>query len=210
MPLVVYSEFLSGNWHECISVQPKTRKVERKLLRLSLLFLFRPIQPPIQYLLRWRRDFEKPNSGSHIRLRINDLRLGLEERISRGNLHQHHRPCRKGIHHVQIAAKPAQLAHARGDAHVGSLFDQLGTCDERVPWRTTFLSVFDGALPRIPLTTMVRRFAPISVHPPVTFLKLRRHRITSAPEATSGPLLDSERVRIDPAVCHFRACYFVK
>src|SRR6266403_1239061 len=147
---------------------PKTRKMEGKLFRLFLLFLFRPIQPPFQHLLRRRGDFEEPHSRSHIRLRVNDLPLGLEERICRGNLHQHHRPRRKGIHHVQIAAKPAQLAHPRGDAHVGFLFDQLGARDERISRRTAFLLVFDGGLQRIPLSTMVRRFALISVRPPAT------------------------------------------
>src|SRR6266581_2074793 len=55
-------------------------------------------------------------------------------------------PMGKWIHHVQIATVQAELAHPRGDPYVCFLFDQLGACDERVPWRTAFLLICDGRL----------------------------------------------------------------
>jgi hypothetical protein len=67
----------------------------------------------------------------------------------------------------------AKLAHARCNSHVGSFFNQLSACDERVPWRTTFLLVCDGRLRLDALITIVRWFSPFSAAHPVTILKLR-------------------------------------
>ena len=116
------------------------------LPRLSLFVLLRSIEPALQHRLRTRRDLQEAHTGSHIRLRINDLRPGFEERIPRGDFHQHHRPHGEGIHHVQIAPVQAQFAHPRRDAHFGLFFNQFGARYERVPGRTAFLWIFDGCL----------------------------------------------------------------
>src|SRR5207248_11597182 len=72
-------------------------------------------------------------------LRIDDFPFALKKFFARRNLHQHQRSLRERVHHVQIAAVHAQLADARSDAYVGSLFDQFRAGDKRIPGPTSSL-----------------------------------------------------------------------
>ena len=142
----------------CLQSMRFFRSAPAGLSRLPLVLFLRSIQPALQHCLVLRSHFQKPQARAHIRLGINDLRLGLEERLPRGNFHQYHRPLGKGIHHVQIASVPAQFAHSRSDPDVCSLFDQLSAGDERVSRRTASLLVVDGRLQLDVSIPILRRF----------------------------------------------------
>lgn len=93
------------------------------------------VQPALENRLVFSFHFEEYDTRTHVGLGVDNLRFGLEIGVTRGNLDQYEGSHREWIHHVQIAAVKAQLAYARNDAHVGSLFDQLGAGDERISWR---------------------------------------------------------------------------
>src|SRR5882757_7077989 len=121
-----------------------SRNASVELSCLAFSFLLRLTQPPLQHCLGIWRHLQKRYARTHIVLGVDDLGLGLEERLPRGNFHQHQYPVREGIQHIQIASVPAELAYTRSDAHVGLHFNQFGACYKRVPGRTAFLLICDG------------------------------------------------------------------
>src|SRR6266851_3953380 len=161
-----------------------SRSAPAGLSRLPVMVLLRSIQPALQRRLRIRRDLLEHHTSAHIRLRINDLRLGLEERISRGDFHQHHRPLGERIHHVQIAPVQAQFAHPRRDAHISLLFDQLGARYERVPGRTAFLLICDGCLRLETPADMIRRLGQAAP-------ELLKHTLTNLQTPVLPPQFNS-------------------
>jgi hypothetical protein len=66
----------------------------------------------------------------------------------------------------------AQLAHARSDARVGFLFDQLSGGDERIPGSASFVYVFDGRLRMIPSLISYSVFSPFPASHPLLMSKL--------------------------------------
>jgi hypothetical protein len=102
-----------------------------------LLGLANFIQPAIENGLVFGFDGEEGHPRSHVGLGVDDFRLGLEIGVTGGNLDEHQRSYGERIHHIQIAAVKAQLAHARGNAHIRSFLDQFGAGDEGISWHAT-------------------------------------------------------------------------
>src|SRR5258708_16509274 len=100
-----------------------SRNASVELSCLAFPFLLRLTQPPLQHCLGIWRHFQKRHARTHIVLRVDDLRFGLEERLPCRNFHHHQGPVREGIHHVQIAPVPAEFAPSRTSVHLTSPFN---------------------------------------------------------------------------------------
>src|ERR1700681_167409 len=87
---------------------------------------------------------------------VNHPYLGFENLVARRNLYQRDRVLRERVQHIQITAVYAEFAHACGDTHSGSRFEQFSVGDKRVPWISSALFFAHPYPPKIKSTALSR------------------------------------------------------
>lgn len=92
-------------------------------------------QPALEKGLILWRHVEEHHTRSHIRGGINDFCVGFEGFLVCSDSQGNQRPGRERIHHVEITAVPAELTHARNDAHLRAVLMHLRMSNEGIPRR---------------------------------------------------------------------------
>src|SRR5215469_474910 len=87
-------------------------------------------QPALQDGLILWINVQEDDTRSHIGRGINDFCVGFERFLAGRYSQSNHCPRRKRVHHIEIAAAEAKLAHSRDHAHLRGVLTQFGMSDE--------------------------------------------------------------------------------